>query len=147
MTEFEAHERRVIDVIRDEACEALDRGAARLTTTTAKELYGSDSVYDAMIVILEPANPRAARVVIELQDTEQWWLSAAGGPPYEFYPGLDDRFERLRHLVAAVVAGGFEQRPGPGRAESVFQTGKDTVVTSTTGKEYALSDRRTYEPY
>ena len=147
MAQLEGHERRVIEAIRDEAGEALDRDAARLTTTTVRELYGSDSPYDALVVVLDPANPRAARLVIEVQDAEQWWLSAADGPPYEFYPGMKGHFQCLRRLVEAVVAGDYEQRPAREWVESVFHTSQGTVVSANRDPRYDLSERRTFEPY
>jgi hypothetical protein len=107
--------REVIDAVREAAGAPLEAGAAELSMSTVKELYGADADYDAPVVVLAPRNEAAARVTIEVQHGEVWWLQGADGPGFEFYAGMrEDRYALVRTLVRAVIAGeyeyGWEQR-------------------------------------
>jgi hypothetical protein len=100
---------KVVESVREAANEPLDAGAAELTTSSVKELYGADAVYDAPAVVLTPRNPTAARLIVEVQAEDLWWLSAGDGPPFEFAVGMrEDRYSLLKRLVHAVVSGQYE---------------------------------------
>jgi len=105
----------VLDVVGAAARDALDAGWAQLELSTVEELYGPGADYDTLAVVLSPRYPQAARVVVEIQDRGEWWLTAGDGPGVELHAGMrEDRFAALTDLVRAVVAGryghGWEQR-------------------------------------
>jgi hypothetical protein len=155
---------RVLEAVREAAQRPLDEGAADLRLSTVEELYGPDADYDCPVVVLTPRRAASARVTVEVQDVEQWWLAAGGGPGYELYAGMQrDRYALLRKLVAAVVAGqyedGWEQRRQrlllrPWRHRVVhlwiarFGAGPDAEATvhHTRPEENDRSHRR-FEPY
>lgn len=152
-------------MVREAAAEVLRTGAAQLTSTTVKELYGPGSAYDAPVVILTPRNPRAARVVIEGEEDAPSWLTAADGPGVEFYE--DDSAERLRQLsalVTAVIGGGYEDEWRIGRRRrflrpwrwrevpewaATFHTAAGPVSTHHFGVQPAedVPRARRFEPY
>jgi hypothetical protein len=104
---------RVVATMRDAAREPLEVGAATLTVSSVKEVYGTASVYDGPVVVLTPRNRAAARVVVEVQGEALWWLDAADGPGYEAYAGTpEDRYALLKRLVEAVVRGAPEAGSG-----------------------------------
>ena len=100
---------RLLAAVRAGAADALRTGAARLEVTTIAALYGAEAVYDGPVVVLTPRHTAAAGVVVEPQGEWEWWLTAGGGPGFEYSgePGGAGG-ALLASLVAAVVGGGYE---------------------------------------
>lgn len=96
--------------MRAAARQALHEGAASLRVSSVRREHGPGADYDCPVVILEPANPAAARVAVEVQDGPTWMLMAGGGPPYEFFGSTEDWEPRLSALVRCVVTGQYEHR-------------------------------------
>ena len=112
---------RVMETIRTAAADALQAGRAELTVTTSREAYG-DAEYDCPVVMLSPVNPKAARVLVEVQEKDAWWLLTGDGPGTEFYPGMErDRHEQLAALVRAVVAGRYTHGPVRQTTKGIFR--------------------------
>jgi len=101
--------REVLEVVRSAARQALDDGAARLELTTVAERYGPGVDHEGFVVVLTPEHPRAARVVVELQHRDLWWLTAGDGPGLELsQERREDRVALLTRPVQGVVAGSYE---------------------------------------
>jgi hypothetical protein len=99
----------VVGAVRQAAREPLEAGAAELTISSVKEVYGQSAEYDAPAIVLAPRERAAARVVVEVHGHDLWWLSAGDGPGFEFYVGMrEDRYALLKRLVRAVVRGDYE---------------------------------------
>jgi hypothetical protein len=155
-------EREVAATVGRAAAGALSSGAAELTTTTVVERHGGDASYDAPVVVLTPRNPRAAAVVVEVQDPELWMLSAGDGPPYEFYTGMSGDWHELLHdLAEAAVAGRYRierreewlrllLRPWRRRrlegTAAVFETARGVEATTHFGGA-SFGAPREFEPY
>ena len=104
-----AETQRVLEAVREAARRPLEEGAAELRIASVRELYGTDAAYDWPVVLLNPRRPSAARVTVEIQDLDQWWLAGADGPGYELYAGMQrDWYALLGKLVRAIVAGHYE---------------------------------------
>ena len=153
----------MLEAVREAAGEAIERGAASVEVTSVKELYGADAVYEAPVVVLHPRNPRAARLVVEVQDG-QWWASAAGGPGFELWEGGPEEWlGEVRAMVAAVVAGRYEDGMAERRHRSLlrpwiwktrtawegtFHTTRGPISTSHLWRgSPAGPPRRRFEPY
>jgi hypothetical protein len=111
--------KRVYETVRSAAAGALDAGRAELSLTTSRRLYG-DSDYDCAVILLSPTNPEAARVLVEVQQTDMWWLLTDDGPGTEFYAGMNrDRHAQLHALVEAVVMGRYTHGPVREKAKGI----------------------------
>jgi hypothetical protein len=108
--------------------------------------------HDPPRVVLTPAAPGAARVVVEVHQDELWWVLAGDGPGTELYVGMEgDRCALLRSLVEAVVAGRYRHGPVTerGRARGWFETfdTEDGPFTSRRFGSEAPSAERRFAPY
>lgn len=137
----------MLEAVREAAAETLERGAARV------EVEGD-------VVALRPRNPRAAEVVIDVHESGQWWVYAADGPGFElWHGGPEDWLAEIRAMVAAAVAGRYEDgmaerrrrsllRPWIWKTETAwegtFHTPGGPTSVSHVGAE---GPRRTFEPY
>ena len=144
---------RVAEVVREAASAVLARGAAAVEVTSVKDLYGPESPYDAPVVFLRPQNPDAAKVVIEVQDG-QWWVLAADGPGFELWDGGPEEWlAQIRAMVAAAVAGGYEDGWREERRRSVwwgtFHAPGGPIETAHHGpaRPPDAPARRRFEPY
>jgi hypothetical protein len=111
-------------------------------------------------VVLSPLDPEAARVVVEVQDRELWWMNTDAGPGTELHAGMkDDRYALLGALVRAVVAGRYFHGPYTEAVRGLFRTRRLTGWTETfitddgpfTSKHFGLDDvpgvERRFAPY
>lgn len=112
---------RVYKTVRAAAAGPCDGGRAELSLTSARRLYGAGD-YDCPVVVLSPVNPGAARVVVEVQEGDVWWLITDDGPGTELYAGTErDRHAQLDALVRAVVSGRYTHGPGSERRMGIFR--------------------------
>jgi hypothetical protein len=86
---------RVAEVVQEAAAGAISGGRATLSIKRLSDLY-DDAEYDCPIVVLSPLHPEAARVVVEVQDRDLWWVKTDAGPGTELRTGMkDDRYTLL----------------------------------------------------
>jgi hypothetical protein len=122
---------RVAEVVKQAAAEALSEGRATLSIKRLSEVY-DDAEYDCPVVVLSPRDPNAARVVVEVQDHERWWVTTDGGPGTELHAsGKADRYALLGALVRAVVAGRYFHGPCTKAVRGLFRTRRLTGWTET----------------
>ena len=113
--------KRVYETVRSAAANVLDAGRAGLSLTTSRRLYGRTD-YDGPVIVLSPTNPEAARVVVEVQQTDVWWLLTDDGPGTELYAGMKrDPHEQLHALVEAVM-GRYTHGPLRQHTKGIFRS-------------------------
>jgi hypothetical protein len=151
--------RRVRQVVERAAAAQIETGGAQVTVGRLADFF-PDGDYDCPVVVLDPANPDAASVVVELQGDELWWLNTGDGPGTEFYAGMkEDRYELLGRLVRAVVAGDYRHGPcvdeqrrllrSPRQVHGWFETFDTDQGPQTSrhfGREVPRQERR-FAPY
>ena len=88
---------RVRRVVEEAAAGPLGTGGAEVTVGRLADVYQGPS-YDCPVVLLTPAMADAARVVVEVQDDESWWVTVADGAGYRAVRvGTDDGPYTSRH--------------------------------------------------
>lgn len=98
---------RLRGIIAEASRTAVDAGAATLSITSARQLFGGDASYDVPVLALTPRREGAAAVTLEVYDDNTWVLTAGAGPPVEFTAHNEDPTALLRDLVSAVVRGQY----------------------------------------
>jgi hypothetical protein len=122
---------RVAEVVKEAAARAIGDGRATLSIKRLSDLH-DDAEYDCPVVVLSPLDPDAARVVVEVQDQELWWVNTDAGPGTELYAGMkDDRYALLGALVRAVVAGRYFHGPCTESVRGLLRTRRLTGWTET----------------
>jgi hypothetical protein len=113
--------RRIERVLRRVADEPLAAGRARLQVLSGSAPDGQGEG-NCPSVILQPTNPCAARITVEVQAVDLWWLLVADGPGTEFYVRMpDDRYALLARLCASVIAGRYSHGPLDGAWQETFK--------------------------
>ena len=113
---------RVRQVVEEAAAAPIRAGRAEVAVRRLADVY-AEATYDCPVIVLTPAEAEAARVVVEVQADELWWLIADGGPGTELYVGMtEDRFALLGSLVRAVVAGEYRHGPHTEERRRVFRS-------------------------
>src|SRR5918994_1188289 len=98
---------RVRRIVEDAAAPQIEGGLAAVAIRRLADI-AAQAEYDCPVVVLTPTNPEAARVLVEIQQDELWWVSTDQGPGTEVYAGIkEDRYTLLASLIRAVVAGDY----------------------------------------
>lgn len=102
-----AAQAEVLAAVQAAAADVVGIGAARIDVSSVAELDGHRTAGGAPVVVLTPVNPASAQVRVEVHGADDWRLSVAGGPQFEF-----DRphGELLTKLIRLVMAGHYEDR-------------------------------------
>jgi hypothetical protein len=146
------------------AASLVKDGRAQLDVTAIARVYAGDGGADTPAVVLTPLKRGAARVVIEIQRPDLWWLNAGDGPGTELpirRALTGDIVDDARLLVDAVVAGRYShevcieqsrarQGKGPVRAWSeTFVTENGPVTSRHFGSraDGQATGQRTFAPY
>lgn len=139
---------RVRRVVEDAAAGALTEGLAEAAVRRLAEVHEAVQ-YDCPVVLLAPANPAAARVLVEVQDDELWWVIAGDGPGTELYVGMEgDRYELLGSLVRAVVAGRYRHGPAADGWFETFDTDDGPFTSRHFGRNARAPSREArFAPY
>jgi len=102
---------RVRQVLEHAAAAPIAHARAQVSIQRVSDVYG-EATYDCPVVVLTPVDPAAARVVVELQSDDLWWMNANDGPGTELPVSLErDRYALLASLVRAVVTGRYRHGP------------------------------------
>jgi hypothetical protein len=149
----------VRQVVEETAAAPIQAGHAELAVGRLADLV-DDSSYDCPVVVLTPVDPDAARVVVEVQRDDLWWVRAADGPGTELYVGMkEDRYALLGSIVRSVIAGRY--RHGPCTREvrrlfrrprqlagwyETFETDDGLLTSRHFGREVPAREHR-YTPY
>ncbi len=113
---------RVREVVEDAAAEQIESGRAVVAVRRLADLF-AHAEYDCPVIALTPTNPHAARVMVEVQRDELWWVIADDGPGTELYDAMnEDRYALLGALIRAVVAGRYRHGPCTEEVPQLFGT-------------------------
>ena len=119
---------RVHQVVTDAARPELKAGRSELAVGRLADLL-EDPDYDCPTVVLTPVDSDAARIVVEVQEDDHWWVNVADGPGTELHAEMnEDRYALLASMVRCVVAGRYRHGPCTQQARRFFRAPRTSVT-------------------
>jgi hypothetical protein len=150
---------RIRQVIEEAAGSAIADGRAELVAARLADLVERPA-YDCPVVLVTPKNPEAARILVEVQDDDLWWVGVADGPGSELHGSMkEDRYALLGAIVRSVAARHYHHGPcteevrrlfrPPRQLEGWYETfeSEDAPFTSRHFGRGAPAKERRFRPY